>query len=82
VVSRSYSAQTNRCDPVPYGRGAGPEDSPPKSDAPSDLIEVIGKQIPELRALGGNTHISGVAGTPPSTIPAGLSTSACQESCR
>jgi mandelamide amidase len=45
----------------------------PQGDAPGDLIEVNGKQVPEFPAIARNTHLSGVAGTPSLTIPAGLS---------
>jgi mandelamide amidase len=37
------------------------------------LIEVNGKQVREFPAITRNTHLSGVAGTPSLTIPAGLS---------
>jgi DNA invertase Pin-like site-specific DNA recombinase len=44
-----------------------------EGDAPGDLIEVNGKQVPEFPAIARNTHLSGVAGAPSLTIPAGLS---------
>jgi mandelamide amidase len=44
-----------------------------QGDAPEDTIEVNGKPFSEFRTIVRNTHISGVAGTPSLTIPAGLS---------
>ncbi len=44
-----------------------------QGDAPEDTIEVNGKQLSEFRTMVRNTHLSGVAGTPSLTIPAGLS---------
>jgi mandelamide amidase len=45
----------------------------PQGDTPEDTIEVNGKQSPEFRTIVRNTHLSGVAGTPSLTIPAGRS---------
>jgi indoleacetamide hydrolase len=44
-----------------------------QGDAPEDTIEVNGKQLNEFGEIVRNTHLSGVAGTPSLTIPAGLS---------
>ena len=45
----------------------------PQGDTPEDMIEVNGKQFREFGTIVRNTHLSGVAGTPSLTIPAGLS---------